>query len=174
MNKRLSKLGEIAKLKIQIDTETDRGLVLSMTSFIEAQLSEILQSFLISNSSSKKLLKNISYDRNVTICHALGLINDHEQEILINIPTIRKHFAHKWEVSFDNECVANSVNKLSKDMFQFKNDDESNKKFMCMEKREVFKTVVFMLLTDLTHRAEHVSQNRITTTVWETTWGRRL
>lgn len=157
------------------DFESDKGLVLTLTSLIEATIQEIIGAFLVPNAASKRYMESTStapIKRRVQLTCSLGLISELEMNVINMLCVIRNQFAHKWNVTFDTTEVSEKVKELGNLWFKF--DGESNQKFNQLTKRETFDKIAFMLLTDLVHRAEEVSRHRLTPMQWSTTWQKKM
>jgi mannitol operon repressor len=67
----------------ELTEETDRGVALVTTSFLDRLLGDTLAAFLIENASAKVLLSGFNaplgtLNTKIAACHALGLITDEE------------------------------------------------------------------------------------------------
>jgi mannitol operon repressor len=68
---------------LELNTETDRGIALVLTSFLDKMLGDTLRAFLVDNDGSKVLLSGFNtplgtFSSCIAACHALGLISDAE------------------------------------------------------------------------------------------------
>ncbi|PJG56420.1 hypothetical protein CVM73_02295 [Bradyrhizobium forestalis] len=74
--------GFLAALE-ELKGETDRGVALVATSFLDKVLTDTLAAFMLENDSSKRILLGFNapfgtFSTRITGCHALGLISDAE------------------------------------------------------------------------------------------------
>lgn len=93
----------------ELNKETDRGVALVTTSFLDMLMGDAIAAFLIHNSSAEKLLAGFkplgSLSTRIAACHALGLITDEEAKQSDILLKVRNEFAHKIEVTFENGAV---------------------------------------------------------------------
>ena len=85
---------------IELNKETDRGVALVTTSFLDKLMGDAIAAFLIDNSSAEKLLAGFnaplgSFSTKIAACHALGLITDEEAKQSDILRKVRNEFAHK-------------------------------------------------------------------------------
>jgi mannitol operon repressor len=103
----------------ELQKETDRGLPLVGTAFIDEKLRETLQAFFIENKVSSKLLNErfsplASFSARLDACFALGLIDDHEYSEINILRKVRNEFAHgKHGLSFKNDKIVGLCSSLN-------------------------------------------------------------
>jgi mannitol operon repressor len=102
----------------ELNTATGRGLVMVSCSYIDELLLTILKSFMIDGESSAQLLEGFSaplstLSTRVAAAHALGLINDREYREITTLRRVRNRFAHKVNVSFDDQDIHNLTSHLT-------------------------------------------------------------
>ncbi|MCA1530884.1 hypothetical protein [Bradyrhizobium yuanmingense] len=98
--------------------ETDRGVALVATSFLDTLMGDTIAAFLVENSSAEKLLAGFnaplgSLSTRIAACRALGLITDEEAKQSESFRKVRNEFAHRIEVTFENGKVKDLCNNLS-------------------------------------------------------------
>ncbi|MCG7368787.1 hypothetical protein MHZ90_22170 [Pantoea sp. ACRSH] len=175
MSQRIENLRRLGELRTLIDRESDKGLVLTLTSLIETTIQEILSAFLVQNAASKDYVTNTysaPIKKRTQLTCSLGLICELEMNSINTICEIRNQFAHNWNVNFDTDKVSKKMEALAGLWIRF--DRESNQKFQQLPKRKLFDKIAFMLLTDLVHRAEEVSLHRLKPMEWSRTWIRKM
>jgi hypothetical protein len=91
--------GFLAALE-ELNQETDRGVALVATSFLDKQLKDALAAFLIENASARDLLSGFNapfgtFGTRIAGCHALGLITDNEARQSDILRKVRNQFAHQ-------------------------------------------------------------------------------
>jgi mannitol operon repressor len=102
---------------LELHTETDRGIALVITSFLDKMLSDTLRAYLIENDGSKALLSGFNaplgtFSSRIAACHALGLISDDEAAQINILRRVRNEFAHEIGVKFDDGRVKDLCNNL--------------------------------------------------------------
>lgn len=95
----LSTAEDLATFVEELKAETDRGLPLVATAFIDELLRETLRAFLGANPSTAKLLDEGNaplgtFSSRTEACRALGLIDDFEYSEITLLRKIRNEFAH--------------------------------------------------------------------------------
>ena len=163
-------LHRLSSLKDISDNESDKGLVLSLSSLIEKMIEEILLAFVINNKASKEIFKSPgTAGRRALLACSLGLITEHELKLIQMILKIRNYFAHEWDINFSSQSVSVKMDELKKTFF--KSDVISMDEFQKKGDRYVFQYISFMLLTDLVHREDEVIKRKLTQTDWpRKTW----
>ncbi|UGX95781.1 transcriptional regulator [Bradyrhizobium barranii subsp. barranii] len=144
----------------ELNKETDRGVALVTTSFLDMLMRDAIAAFLIDNSSAAKLLAGFnaplgSLSTRIAACHALGLITDEEAKQSDILRKVRNEFAHKIEVTFENGAVKDLCNNLSV--------PESDKD---AKARAKFAKASMLLLIRLINRPAEVSQMRLKCVEW--------
>ena len=105
---------EVEELIKQANTEvargTPRGIILVWSTMIEAMLGRILESFLVDNAISRKLIWDDAqsslgtFSGRSKVCFALGLISRRELTVCDKIRAVRNVAAHEWNVDLKNEA----------------------------------------------------------------------
>lgn len=101
-----------------VDSETVRGAVLNITSFIDELLIKVLGSYFPNHSHAYKLLNSMDgcmssiMDR-ANVAFSLSLLREREFHAIKIIARIRNEFAHKWDNSdFESEPVTKLIRKF--------------------------------------------------------------
>lgn len=108
----------------EVESETTRGAVLNITSFIDELLIKLLSSYFPNTEHAESLLKNLdscisSIMNRANIAYALALIRKKEFEAIKVIARIRNEFAHKWDGSgFDVGELPKLIAKFPKEYFE--------------------------------------------------------
>lgn len=110
--------GDFNRLQKIISELDERGLVLSLATFAEEALGELIEAFLIPSESSKELLRGFNAPigtlsaRN-KMAYSLGLITRPQYEDIDRLRRIRNEFAHTWEpISFYEPKIINHIAAL--------------------------------------------------------------
>ena len=116
MGERPGLQGILAALQ-ELNKETDRGVVLVATSFLDKLLMDTLAAFFIENASAKALLSGFnapfgSFSTRIAGCLAMGLITDHVVQQCDSLRKVRKRFAHEVEMNFSTDSVKALCNNL--------------------------------------------------------------
>ncbi|WP_051390288.1 hypothetical protein [Bradyrhizobium sp. Ec3.3] len=125
--------GFLAALQ-ELHGETDRGVALVATSFLDKLLRDILGAFMIENQSAKALQSGFnarfgSFSTRIAGCLALGLITEREAEQSDTLRKVRNRFAHEVEVNFKTESVQALCNNLR--VLERDKDGDDRCKFSC-------------------------------------------
>ena len=109
--------GFAAMLK-ELNAETERGVTLVVTSFLDRLLEDALAAFLMKNDSARNLLSGFNapfgtLNTKIAGCHALGIITDAEMRQCSILRKVRNEFAHQIEVTFENGRVKDLCENLS-------------------------------------------------------------
>jgi len=114
-NKHLEFLNEFDK---EIESNSDRGLVLICGSILDDILKDLLESYLVENNKSDKEIFNFgkplgNLDAKITMSFYLGLITENERSNLSFIRNLRNRFAHEiFDVSFTHNTIENICSNL--------------------------------------------------------------
>jgi hypothetical protein len=109
----------LMSLSDSFKNETDRGVALAGSTFIELATENLLRAFLIDNASGKRIVDEMPSGHRLTLCHALGLITDNELSACKAIAKIRNEFAHEFQAkTFDDPHVRSLCDKLPSNIYQ--------------------------------------------------------
>ena len=106
----------------ELQRETDRGLPLVGTAFIDQKLRDTLESFFIDDKVGSKLLDDPnsplgSFSSRLDCCYALGLINNYEHTEINLLRKVRNEFAHaKHGINFNSVKIAGLCSTLKSDL----------------------------------------------------------
>lgn len=155
---------ELAKFLAVLNTESDRGAVLIAGSRLDEVLLGILSAFLRKTKSANELLEGFNaplgtFASRVSMCHALGLIEDHEYNEITLMRKVRNEFGHKWkDISFDAPKIRGLVEKLP---WLGPPEHEAGATL-----KSRFNAAVVILLTDLLWRQRLVGRERVGRRTW--------
>ena len=116
--KEVDRYKKFNKFLEEFNKESERGTVLLAATYLDEQLKEILESFLIDKKQSREILNNPlsglgSFHSRVLMSYCLGLIQENEYKKIEIIRKIRNEFAHQWDnISFETQKISNLCNKL--------------------------------------------------------------
>jgi DNA-binding MltR family transcriptional regulator len=101
-----------------LDDESDRGMVLILSGFLEEALKTMLVGFFQVGAKTEALFESGNpalgtFSARINLCHALGIINDKEREDLDMVRGLRNDFAHEVGASFSVESISARINNLS-------------------------------------------------------------
>jgi hypothetical protein len=147
---------------LQLGSETDRGVALVVTSFIDKLLGDALAAFLIENRSAKSLLTGFNaplgtLSTKIAAAHAFGLIADDEMRECHILRRVRNEFAHEIEVTF----AKGSVRDLCDNLALPEADKGSDSKGRYIK-------ASLLLLMHLVTRPAEVAQKRLKFVEWRT------
>jgi hypothetical protein len=111
---------DFAAMLEELNAETERGVALVVTAFIDDLLGRALASFLIKNESAERLLRGFNaplgtFATKIAACHAMGLITDEETRQCNFVRKVRNKFAHKVQASFDDDKIRDLCLNLATD-----------------------------------------------------------
>ncbi|HBO4439369.1 hypothetical protein [Pseudomonas aeruginosa] len=124
----------------EVESETTRGAVLNIVSFVDELLIKLLRSYFPNSQHADSLLSNLDscissiMDR-ANIAYALALLKKKEYEAIKIVARVRNEFAHKWDGSgFDTGKVPKLIEKLPEDYFeQFEGSNKAKFNFVCSQ-----------------------------------------
>lgn len=130
----------LARFAQEVESETTRGRVLNLTSFIDELLIKSLKNYFPNSAHADSLLTSLEgclstiiYRAN--IAYSLSLLRKREYEAIKIIAKVRNEFAHKWDgIDFESNEVSKLIKKLPSDYFEY--FDGSNKarfQFVCSQ-----------------------------------------
>ncbi|CAE6864526.1 hypothetical protein IQ288_05105 [Burkholderia sp. R-69980] len=108
----------------EVEGESARGAVLTIVSFIDELLIDILNSYFPNKSHSERLLCELdgclsTIMHRANIAFALSLLREREFKAIKALARIRNEFAHKWDgTSFDNKVISKFVNSFPAEYFE--------------------------------------------------------
>jgi hypothetical protein len=112
-----------AKITALIDGESDRGVILILSAYLEEILGDVIRGSCISYDAAEKLLEYRQpagdFSSKISICLAFGLIHETEAAALTSVRKIRNgaaHFDRKGEgfnVLFDSDRTIDLVGNLA-------------------------------------------------------------
>jgi DNA-binding MltR family transcriptional regulator len=94
----------------KLKAESDRGMVLISTGYIEEQLKKILLAYFVDDPALRSLVEGGSaplgaFSARITTSYALGLISKAEHDDLHILRRIRNDFAHNIHASFETQSI---------------------------------------------------------------------
>ena len=146
-------------------SETDRGRALVAASLIEEMLEEILRSYLLEISSTKKLFEapNAPFSTlsaKTLACRSLGLISTAEFRDIELVRKIRNAFAHSVMCSFEDQQIQDWSKALKVGM-SLLDELEDGHKSRVDDGKQRFSMVTTSLVGGLYNRAHYVKKDRI-------------
>jgi mannitol operon repressor len=146
----------------ELNKETDRGVALVTTSFLDKLLRDSLAAFMIENDSAQVMLSGFNaplgtLNTKIAACHALGLITDDEMRQCNIIRKIRNEFAHEIQVTFASGRL--------KDLCDNLDVPESDRQ---VDARGKFAKASLLLLVALINRPPQVAEKRVQCGDWIT------
>jgi hypothetical protein len=152
------------KFLTELSRESDRGMVLIATSYIDDLLRQTIEAFLLESSSTKALLEGFnaplgSFSTRIAAATAMGLISESESKEAHRLRKIRNLFAHHVHVSFSDGNLISLCKNLD---LAAKNYDD-----VVVDARGQFSTSAVALIMNLTNRPHYVAQKRLQFSVWK-------
>ena len=110
LNETLPHLKEFTAFIEKLGEESERGMVLISTGFLEEQLKTMLLAYFVDDKSLVDFVDGGnaplgSFTARITACYALGLIGKAEHDDLHILRRIRNDFAHKINASFEIQSI---------------------------------------------------------------------
>ena len=88
----------VGELTRSLQEETARGCALSGSAFLDEELRETLQSYLVKSPKVERLLERLTFEFKTELAFALGVLSPDEYQGLGIVRKIRNRFAHHSEV----------------------------------------------------------------------------
>lgn len=156
-------LREFVSFLPELNKESDRGMVLIATSFIDELMKRTLLAFFIEGEMSTSLIEGFnaplgSLATRSAAAVALGLISQAEKRDSDLLRKIRNRFAHHVHVSFDDDAVKALCNQLTLAAKDYGD--------VVVGARGQFNTSAVGLILNLTNRPHYVSKQRRGMTAW--------
>ena len=145
------------------NSESPRGKVLVACSFLEEQLKNIIEAYLIEGSDIKLLLEGFnaplgSFSARIKAAHCLGLISDTEYSDCNIFRKIRNEFAHNHNVSFEDTKFKNLCANLHHSAKDYGD--------VVVDAQGQFTTGSVALISNLVNRPHYVAQKRLRKKDW--------
>ena len=109
----------INQLTELLNSQDDRGLVLSLSAFAEDALGSLLKAFMLPSEATSQLLEGFNaplgtFSARLKAAYALGLITKGQYEDLEHLRKIRNEFAHTWQTIDLNQLkIATHIKAMS-------------------------------------------------------------
>lgn len=99
------------------NSESHRGSVLVCCSFLDEQLKDIIDAFLLDGSDKNEILEGFNapigtFSARIKMAHCLGLISDEEKNDCEVLRKIRNEFAHNHRTSFKDQKLIDLCGNL--------------------------------------------------------------
>src|SRR5262249_9881336 len=142
--------------------ESDRGMALIATSFVDELLRQTIAAFLIKGTSDA-LLEGFnaplgSFSTRITAAAALGLISKQEAREADHLRKIRNAFAHRVHISFADQSIGDLCRNLTMAAKDYGN--------VTVDARARFSTSAVSLIMNLTNRPHYVGKRRLSRVSW--------
>ncbi|MGO4704483.1 transcriptional regulator [Microvirga sp. 2MCAF38] len=156
-------LSEFLAFLKELNKETERGAALAAAAMIDDLLGKALQAFLIENKGAQALLSGFNaplgtFSSKIAAAYALGVISEREYRECELIRKIRNEFAHKVQISFESQALADMCRALS-----FSAPDYGD---VVVGIRGKFTSAAVALILNLTNRPHYVGLKRLTHQAW--------
>lgn len=150
-------LKEFSAFLPELNRESDRGLALVATSFIDELFRRTLLAFLVEGDTSASLVEGFnaplgSFATRSAAAFALGLISERERKEADTLRKVRNRFAHHVHVSFEDSSIRDLCMNL-----QMAAQDYGD---VVVGSRGRFSSSSVSLIMNLTNRPHYVSQQR--------------
>jgi mannitol operon repressor len=145
-----------------LNKESARGRVLISTSFMEQQLKDILQAFMIENDGAASLFEAGNpplgtFSARIGACFALGLISETEHHDLTLIRKIRNDFAHDIHTDFSTQSVVDRCKLLQSKAHDYENDKMGK---VVVNAQGQFTSAATSLVLSFVNRPHYVGKQR--------------
>lgn len=150
-------LKEFLSFLPELNKESDRGVVLIVTSFIDELMRRTLLAFFIESKASVALVEGFNaplgtFSTRISAAFALGLITDREFRDCEILRKVRNKFAHHIHVSFGDPSIRDVCLNLT---FSAKRHDDVE-----VSARGAFTSAAISLILNLTNRPAYVARKR--------------
>lgn len=157
-------LNDLITFLPELNKESDRGMALIATSFIDELLHRTIEAFLIKGHWAKALLEGFnaplgSFSTRITAAAALGLISELEAKEANLLRKIRNMFAHEVHVSFRDQKVEALCGNLELSAKDYGD--------VIVGARGQFSTAAVALIINLTNRPHYVGLQRLPCRDWK-------
>lgn len=147
----------------ELSEETDRGMALITTSFIDELLRRVLLAYFIEGKTSSSLVEGFNAPlgtlaTRASAAVALGLVSYKEFAEIEIIRKIRNKFAHHVHVSFKDASVSDLCKNL---VFAAQDYDD-----VTVDPRGRFSTSAVAVIMNLTNRPHYVALKRVRFEEW--------
>lgn len=121
----------------EVEKESPRGSVLTIVSFIDELLVNLLRSYFPNTAHASKLLADLegclsTIMHRANIAFSLALLREKEYRAIKVLARIRNQFAHKWDgTDFDNKEISKLVESFPPEYFEYV-DGTNRAKFYCV------------------------------------------
>ena len=113
---------EMERFWDDLDGESDRGMVLSVTAYFEKLLEDCLIGYLKPCKETDELLSNGrelgTFSARNKCCLALRIFSSDEYQVLKLMSQIRNEFAHKILASFDDASISDRTLEMARTLFE--------------------------------------------------------
>ncbi|MBK3735243.1 transcriptional regulator [Azospirillum brasilense] len=156
-------LKSFSEFLVEFNKESDRGMALIATAFIDNILKETIASFLIEGAAGTSLLDGFnaplgSFSTRIVAAEAMGLISEQEAKEANRLRKIRNIFAHGVHVSFTDDNIRDMCANLE---LSAKNYGD-----VVVNSRSQFSTSSTCLILNLTNRPHYVAKKRLKSEKW--------
>ena len=146
------------------NAESPRGSVLVACSFLDRQLRDIIDVFLIAESDKGLLLDGFNapigtFSARIVLAHCLGLISDEEKADCDTLRRIRNEFAHNHHARFEDRKIID----LCRNLHHSAKDYEG----VTVDAFGQFSTGAVGLVLNLVNRAHYVGKEQLKRKTWK-------
>lgn len=94
--------------------ESDRGMALSGTAYLDDRLGKLIEAYLSENTNPKRLIWDATsplgmFSARIAMAHALGLVTERERNELNMLRKVRNLFAHDFRVCMEDPVVIDTM-----------------------------------------------------------------
>jgi hypothetical protein len=156
-------LKDFAAFLPELNKESDKGMVLIATSFVDKLLKRIVLVFLVEGKPGLSLVDGFNaplgtFSSRTAAAVALGLIPDREYKECDILRKIRNQFAHHVHISFEDNGIRDQCRNLTMAAQDY---DE-----VVVDARGRFSTSAVCLILNLTNRPHYVAKSRRSFSGW--------
>jgi len=159
-----SHLSEFLPFLDQLNKESERGAVLISAAYIDDQLAQVLEAYLLEAEESKDLIIGFNaplgtFSARAMACLSLGVVGRNEFNDCQIIRKIRNEFAHSTKACFADRKIIDLCANLH---FSAKSYDD-----VVVSPHGQFTTAAASLILSLTNRPHYVSRERLSLKSWQ-------
>lgn len=153
----------------KLRSESDRGMVLISTGYLEEQLKQVLLSFFVDGAAQDSLFEGGNaplgtFSARTSMCHALGLISKQEHDDLHQLRRIRNDFAHSIHTTFETQSVMNRCKTLKAKANDYHSPTLGE---VVVSPSGQFSSAATAIILNMVNRPHYVGKERLKYKTWE-------
>lgn len=97
----------------ELHAESDRGMALSGTSYLDDRLGQLIESYLCETNAKRLIWESNAplgtFSARISMAFALGLVSEKERDQLNMLRKVRNHFAHDFRMKMDDPVIVGTM-----------------------------------------------------------------